>query len=49
MNVIETAILRLLWNDTTVGVEWPLHLLAGEPLLPAKDVAGTLLAECETF
>ena len=39
----------LLWNDPTVGVEWPLHLLDGEPLLSAKDVAGKVLAECETF
>ena len=39
----------LLWNDPTVGVAWPLHLLAGEPLLSAKDVAGKVLAECETF
>ena len=39
----------LLWNDPTVGVAWPLHLLAGEPLLSAKDVAGRVLAECETF
>jgi len=39
----------LLWNDPTVGVEWPLHLLPGEPLLSAKDVAGKVLAECETF
>lgn len=29
----------LLWNDTTVGVEWPLHLLDAPPLLAAKDVA----------
>ncbi len=39
----------LAWNDPTVGVEWPLHLLDGEPLLSAKDVAGKVLAECETF
>ena len=39
----------LLWNDPTVGVAWPLHLLPGEPLLSAKDVAGRVLAECETF
>jgi dTDP-4-dehydrorhamnose 3,5-epimerase len=29
----------LLWNDTTVGVEWPLNLLDAPPLLAAKDVA----------
>ena len=39
----------LAWNDPTVGVEWPLHLLDGAPLLSAKDVAGKPLAECETF
>ena len=39
----------LAWNDPTVGVAWPLHLLGGAPLLSAKDVAGKLLAECEVF
>ena len=39
----------LAWNDPTVGVEWPLHLLDGAPLLSAKDVAGKVLAECDTF
>ena len=39
----------LLWNDPSVGVAWPLHLLDGAPLLSAKDVAGKPLAECETF
>lgn len=29
----------LLWNDTTIGIEWPLHLLDAPPLLAAKDVA----------
>ena len=36
----------LLWNDPAVGVAWPLE---GAPLLSAKDVAGKVLAECETF
>ncbi|MCE1184708.1 dTDP-4-dehydrorhamnose 3,5-epimerase [Zoogloea sp.] len=36
----------LLWNDPTVGVEWPLD---GEPLLSAKDKDGKPLAECDTF
>jgi len=27
----------LLWNDTDVGIEWPLHLLDTPPLLAAKD------------
>ena len=39
----------LLWNDPTVAVDWPLHLLDGAPLLSAKDVAGKPLAACETF
>lgn len=39
----------LAWNDPTVGVQWPLALLDGPPLLSAKDVAGKPLAECETF
>lgn len=39
----------LAWNDPTVGVAWPLHLLDGAPLLSAKDVAGKALAECEVF
>ena len=29
----------LLWNDTDIGIEWPLHMLNGAPLLmAAKDV-----------
>ena len=39
----------LAWDDPTVGVAWPLHLLDGPPLLSAKDVAGKPLAACETF
>ena len=27
----------LFWNDTQVGIEWPLHLLDTGPLLAAKD------------
>jgi dTDP-4-dehydrorhamnose 3,5-epimerase len=30
----------LLWNDSDLGIEWPLHLLDTEPLLAAKDLAG---------
>jgi dTDP-4-dehydrorhamnose 3,5-epimerase len=37
----------LLWNDTKVGVEWPLHLLDSEPLLAAKDVAALTFAQSE--
>lgn len=36
----------LLWNDPTVGINWP---LAGEPSLSAKDAAGKVLAEAATF
>lgn len=36
----------LLWNDATVGINWP---LAGEPSLSAKDAAGKALAEAATF
>jgi dTDP-4-dehydrorhamnose 3,5-epimerase len=27
----------LLWNDEDIGINWPLHLLDGEPLLAKKD------------
>jgi dTDP-4-dehydrorhamnose 3,5-epimerase len=36
----------LIWNDSTVGVTWPLQ---GEPLLSAKDQAGLPLGELECF
>ena len=36
----------LLWNDPTVGVEWPLHLLQGAPQLAAKDVQAMRWSEC---
>ena len=36
----------LLWNDPQLAIPWP---LTGEPLLAAKDLAGTLLARAETF
>jgi len=36
----------LLWNDPTVGVEWPLHLLQGAPQLAAKDAQAMRWAEC---
>lgn len=36
----------LLWNDATVGINWPLE---GEPSLSAKDAAGKALAEAATF
>jgi dTDP-4-dehydrorhamnose 3,5-epimerase len=37
----------LLWNDPSVGVEWPLHLLDSLPLLAAKDVAALTFAQSE--
>lgn len=36
----------LLWNDPTVGVEWPFE---GAPLLANKDAAGFLFSELEVF
>ncbi len=36
----------LLWNDPSVGIEWPIDF---EPLLAAKDAAGKLLAEADHF
>jgi dTDP-4-dehydrorhamnose 3,5-epimerase len=27
----------LLWSDADIGIEWPLHMLDGVPLLAAKD------------
>jgi dTDP-4-dehydrorhamnose 3,5-epimerase len=36
----------LLWSDPQLAIPWP---LAGEPVLAAKDRAGRLLSEAETF
>jgi dTDP-4-dehydrorhamnose 3,5-epimerase len=36
----------ILWNDPAIGIEWPLE---GEPTLSAKDAAGVLLADAETY
>lgn len=36
----------LLWNDPTIGIEWP---LTGEPILSNKDRAGIPLDRAETF
>jgi len=33
----------LLWNDPSVGIDWPLHLLAAPPLLAAKDANAPVL------
>ena len=27
----------ILWSDPAIGIEWPLHLLDGEPMLAMKD------------
>jgi dTDP-4-dehydrorhamnose 3,5-epimerase len=37
----------LLWSDAAVGIEWPLDDLT--PTLSAKDMAGSRLAEAETY
>ncbi|MDP3033365.1 MAG: dTDP-4-dehydrorhamnose 3,5-epimerase [Rhodocyclaceae bacterium] len=36
----------LLWNDPTLGIDWP---LSGTPLLAAKDAAGTLFQDAEAY
>ncbi|MGC4252999.1 MAG: dTDP-4-dehydrorhamnose 3,5-epimerase [Sphingobium sp.] len=37
----------LLWNDSTIGIDWPLDGI--EPQLSAKDKAGKRLSEIEAF
>jgi dTDP-4-dehydrorhamnose 3,5-epimerase len=37
----------LYWNDPAVGIDWPLEGLT--PKLAAKDEAGKLLADCDSF
>jgi dTDP-4-dehydrorhamnose 3,5-epimerase len=39
----------LLWNDPQLGIEWPLQEVAGKVTLSAKDSAGELLGQAETF
>lgn len=36
----------LIWNDETVGIEWPLE---GEPSLSVKDLSGKVLSEAIKF
>jgi len=36
----------LLWNDPALGIEWPLD---GAPQVAAKDAAGSVFAETETY
>jgi dTDP-4-dehydrorhamnose 3,5-epimerase len=37
----------ILWNDPAIGIDWPLHLMDGQPLLAAKDAAAQLLANAQ--
>ena len=39
----------LLWNDPSLGIDWPLPPTLKVPLLTAKDTAGLQLSEAETF
>ena len=34
------------WDDPAIGIVWPLH---GEPIVSAKDSAGTTFAQTEMF
>lgn len=36
----------LLWNDETIGIEWPIEY---EPLLAAKDAAGKRLGDADVY
>jgi dTDP-4-dehydrorhamnose 3,5-epimerase len=36
----------LLWSDPALGIRWPLQ---GEPVVAAKDRAGTMLKDCEVY
>jgi dTDP-4-dehydrorhamnose 3,5-epimerase len=35
----------LLWDDSIIGIDWPLHLLSAPPLLSAKDAQALTLKE----
>ena len=35
----------LLWNDPAIGIDWPLHLIDGTPLLAAKDLSALTFAQ----
>ena len=40
----------ILWNDPTIGIEWPLHLLGPHaPILSGKDAAGALFQNAEVY
>jgi dTDP-4-dehydrorhamnose 3,5-epimerase len=36
----------ILWNDPAIGIEWP---FTGEPILSAKDLAGTPFKDAEAY
>ncbi|MBP0132618.1 MAG: dTDP-4-dehydrorhamnose 3,5-epimerase [Nitrosospira sp.] len=36
----------LIWNDPTIGIEWPLNT---QPIISAKDAQGKKLADAEVF
>ncbi len=38
----------LLWNDPTIGIDWPI-LLGQKPILSTKDAEGKRLSEAEVF
>ncbi len=40
-----TSEITVLWNEPTIGIEWPESLLQAEPLLSKKDQQGKPLAE----
>ena len=35
----------ILWNDPAIGIDWPLHMLEGLPLLSAKDLNAKCFGE----
>jgi dTDP-4-dehydrorhamnose 3,5-epimerase len=38
----------ILWNDPTLGIDWPIHLLGDTlPSVSAKDATGTLFRDAE--
>jgi len=40
----------ILWNDPTIGIEWPLHLIGKDgPQLSGKDAAGKLFKDAEVY
>lgn len=39
----------LLWNDSVLGIAWPLDQVGGEPMLSAKDKIGLPLSQAAVF